>query len=112
MTGQRRRRYAPTTRHALILLIVVVEIEFPELRLEPPRVFPDEKRGDPVQEDRISVDLVHGVGDGKPFGTVGRPRLGAPGVGMPRGPGWVTTATPRGCNIAWIVLAMCAVIFY
>ena len=48
-------------------------IEFPEQRLKKARILAYEEWGDAVQEDRVGVDHVHGVGYGDPLDTVGRP---------------------------------------
>ena len=56
----------------LVLVVVVVPVEFPEQGFKLAGVLADEEGRDPVEEDRVEVNHVHGVGDGEPLGTVGR----------------------------------------
>lgn len=71
--GELGRRHADPEGDPLIFIIVVMTIQFPEQGLKLAGVLPNEEWGDPVQEDRVGMDQVHGVGDRKALGAVGRP---------------------------------------
>ena len=67
------RRHADPEGQPLVFVVVVVAVELPEHRLELAGVLAHEERRDPVEEDRVGVDHVHGIGDADPLGAVGCP---------------------------------------
>ena len=68
--GKLGSRHADPERQPLVLVVVIMPVELPEQRLELPGVLADEERSDPVEEDRVGMDQVHGVGDGQALGPV------------------------------------------
>ena len=68
--GKLGRGHADPEGQSLVLVVVVVPVQLPEQGLQLAGVLAFEERGDAVEEDRVQVDHVHGVGHGQPFGTV------------------------------------------